>query len=316
MVNSTATPASADRRSRPRLSAEHVSTLGAANLNPFGDLHTLQHLSTRLARSLRGVFEPMLRKGVRCWVEPIVVQRFADYTAEREPGLTGWVPLAMVPGNGAALLVVDGKFALEALDLFFGGTGDAPHPLPTEFSPAAETMVQRIATQIASPLRNAWEPVSRIDFAVGHVELNPAMLADLDGDDAMIVSRFGIAAEGAKPVFLDIVYPVAGLKPHGPSINAKVHGRSAEPEPKWQNGLTRAAMGVRFPVRSVLAEPTISLGRLLDLAEGDIIPISFGQYVPIMVAANRLGTGVVGTSNGKAAIRIHQLERLDEEDFQ
>ena len=51
-----------DRRERPRDGASHAPALGGANLNPFGDLHTLQHLSARLARSLRGVFEPLLRQ--------------------------------------------------------------------------------------------------------------------------------------------------------------------------------------------------------------------------------------------------------------
>ena len=37
--------------------------------------------------------------------------------------------------------MIDGKFVLELLDLFFGGTGAAPHDMPTEFSPAAEAMV-------------------------------------------------------------------------------------------------------------------------------------------------------------------------------
>ena len=59
MVNAAATT---ERRTRDRATAAHASVLGAAKLNPFGDLHTLQHLSARYARTLRGVFEPVLRR--------------------------------------------------------------------------------------------------------------------------------------------------------------------------------------------------------------------------------------------------------------
>lgn len=305
MVNGS--PGDAERRERPRR-AEHAA-LGTANLNPFGDLHILQHLSARLARGLRGVFEPLLRREVRSWAEPLVVQRFADYRAERGEGLTGWLPMAMAPGGAQALLVIDARFVMELLDLFFGGTGAVPHELPAELSPAAEAMIARLGMMIAVPLRAAWEPLARIDFRPGHVEANPALIADLENDDAVVITRFGIAAAGGKPVFIDLVYPVQALKPHTPSLIGKVHGKTAEPDPAWRTGLTRAVMDVRFPIRSVLAEPKIALSVLMELKAGDVIPISFGTDVPVMVGADRLGHGTVGTSNGRVAIRLNMINR-------
>ncbi|MGK6318459.1 flagellar motor switch protein FliM [Sphingomonas sp. DT-204] len=315
MVNDAATTNGSERRGRARAAAEHVASLGAANLNPFGDLHTVQHLSARLARTLRGVFEPVLRRSVRSWAEPLVVQRFGDYVAERPHGLTAWLPLVMTPGEARALIVFDGGFVLETLDLYFGGPGERPKPLPGEFTPAAEAMIVRLGQMLAEPLASAWEPLARIGFAPGHPEASPAMLQRLDGDDAMVVTRFGIAAGESHPVFVDILYPVAALKPFAPTLMGKVvNGRSTAVEPKWRAGLTRAAMNVRFPVRSVLAEPVISLGQLMELKVGDVLPVSFGAEVPIMVNNDRLGIGLVGTANGRAAIRITQLNRFDEEE--
>lgn len=319
MVNSTATTTD-ERRERPRSSergvADHVASLGVANLNPFGDLHTLQHLSARLARSLRGVFEPVLRRNLRTWAEPLVVQRFADYSAERDGRLTAWLPTAMTPGDCRALMVFDGGFVVETVDLFFGGLGERPRVMPSEFTPAAEAMIGRLGKMIAVPLGAAWEPLARIAFTPGYAEGSPAMLQGVDGDDAMIVTRFGLAAADSEPVFIDIVYPVAALKPFAPTLTGKVVGRSASAEPKWRSGLTRAAMNVRFPVRSVLAEPTIPLSTLMELKVGDVIPVSFGADVPVFVGGDRFGTGTVGTSNGKAAIRITQIDCIDEEDDQ
>lgn len=315
MVNAPSEVPAGERRDIPRRAAAHVASLGAANLNPFGDLHTLQHLSALLARTLRGVFEPILRREARIWAEPLVVQRFADYRAERPESLTAWLPMAMAPLPGTALVLFDGKFVLEMLDYFFGGPGDAPSPLPTEFSPAAEAMVNRLGQMLAPPLRSAWEPLARIEFRPGRAESSPALLADFDGEDAVVITRFGIATGSAKPTFVDIIYPVTALKPYAPSLTGKVHGRAALPDPAWRNGLTRAVMGVKFPVRSVLAEPMISLVKLMELKAGDVIPISFGNDVPVMVGRDRLGTGTVGTSNGRAAIKLTTIERTDEEDF-
>ena len=116
MVN-TASPSETERRGATRGEAAPAGGLGQAKLNPFGDLHTLQHLSARLARSLRGVFEPILRQELRTWAEPLMVQRFADYRAERPDTLTAWLPLGME--GRTALCVFDGRFVLELLDLFW-----------------------------------------------------------------------------------------------------------------------------------------------------------------------------------------------------
>jgi flagellar motor switch protein FliM len=313
MVNALSDTGSAERRERPRASAEHAPALGSANLNPFGDLVTLQHLCARLAKALKPMFDGVLRADLRCWAEPLAVQRWADYRAERGHGLTAWQPLAMGNARARVQLALDAKLVLEMLDAFFGGDGEAPHPLPIEFTPAAETLVGRLAKMLAAPLEAAWEPLTRVAFRA--VEgANLAAFPELAGDDPVIVTRFGIAVGERKPAFIDILYPVAALKPHGAALAVKVHGVPAEVEPEWRSGLTRAVMGVRFPVRSVLAEPVVPLGLLLDLKQGDVIPIDFGPEVPVMVASRRLGTGLVGTANGRAAVRLTQLE-LSEEDF-
>lgn len=313
MVNADETGTAGERRRRERAPAEHAASLGTANLNPFGDLHMVQHQAARLARSLRGVFEPLLRRSLRVWAEPVAVQRFADYTAERPARLTSWLPLSMAPGEGRALLILDGGFVFEALDLFFGGTGAPPREMPTEFSPASEAFIRRLGHMLADPMAGAWETLARITFAPGNPEMSHAMLQGIDAEDAMIVSRISMAGHDGGTVSIDFLYPVSALKPFTPTLTGKVVSRAAQTEPAWRSGLTRAAMSVTLPVRSVLAEPVISLAQLMELKEGDVIPVSFGPTVPVLVGADRLGAGVVGTSNGRAAIRLTQIDRFDEE---
>ena len=318
MVNAAETPN--ERRERDR-GAAPAHALGHAKLNPFGDLHTLQHLSARLARALKGVWEPLLRQEVRSWAEPLSVQRFADYRAERPDALTAWLPLAMTGqntsggvGTGPALAVFDGRWVLQVMDLFFGGAGSAPTHMPAEFSPAAEAMVARLGQSLAAPLKHAWEPLARVDFHPGRVEASAAMLQGFDAEEAAVATRFGLSAGGAAPVFIDILYPVAALKPLAATLTGKVLDK-AEPDPAWRQGLTRSVMGVRFPVRSVLAEPVVPLSTLMALKPGDVIPITVTPDVPVMVGRDRqpsvLGVGTVGAANGRAAIQLTSLARIE-----
>lgn len=314
MVNSPSDMTAPERRERPRTGAEHAPALGTASLNPFGDLHSVQHLSARLAKSLKGSFEPLVGEGARCWAEPLSVQRFGDYRAERPQTLTAWLPLAMAPGRGRALIVIDGKFGFEMLDRFFGGEGEAPQPMPAEFTGSAETLLTRLSDTLAQQLSPAWELLAKIDFAPAQTFAPLSMVPEIDAGEAMVVTRLGIATGEAKPQWIDILYPVAALKPYTPSLTAKVIGGEPEPEPEWRNGLTRAAMALRLPVRSVLAEPLVPLSRLMALKPGDVIPISFGPDVPVMVNRQQIGAGTVGTANGQAAIRLTRFESFSLEE--
>lgn len=307
--------AAPERRERSRAGAEHAPALGAAaNINPFGDLHALQHLTARLAKSLRPQFEPYVGEGVRCWAEPLAVQRFGDYRNERPAGLTAWLQLAMTPGRGRALIAIDGKFAFEMLDRFFGGDGEAPHPLPSELTGSCETLLKRIAADLAAQLDPAWEMLARIEFACIDNVAPLTVVPEIDASEPMVFTRLGVAAGDAKPHWIDILYPVSALKPHTPSLTAKVIGGEPEPEPEWRNGLTRNAMALRLPVRSVLAEPMVPVSMLMALKPGDVIPISFGPDVPVMVARQKIGFGTVGTANGRAAIKMTRFEPLSLED--
>lgn len=301
-----------DRRERERAdtpvgTATLAGGTGApGKLHPFGDLHTLQHLSARAARGVRQVFEAYWRAETRAWAEPLEVVRLTDYRAARGDKLTAWLPLMM--DGRPVLAVIDSMFVVELIDLFFGGTGDVSPTLALEFTPAAEVLMQRVAASLAKALETAWEPLARASFVAGRCELGSNMLPGVEGDEVVVATRFGIARGAAKPVFVDILYPVASLKPHTVALTGKVVAKPAEVDAEWRTQLTRAAMGVRLPVRSVLAEPTISLARLMDLKEGDVIPISFGNDVPIVIGGVPLGMGTVGTSNGRAAIRISKFE--------
>ena len=310
MVNAPTTPKaeapSQERRASPRADVLGAGVLGAAKLHPFGDLHALQHLSVRLARGVRAAIEPFARSETRAWAEPLEVMSWGDYRARRPDRLTAWQPFAM-DDRHCVVAAIDGTFTYELLDLFFGGPGEAPHSLPTEFSPAADALLGRIAQALAGALRQAWEPLARAGFRAERCETGAAMVPGVEPDEIVVVTRFGVARGTAGTVHLDIVYPVAALKPHTNVLTGKVVAKT-ETGSLWQTQLTRAAMSVRLPVRSVLAEPRVSIARLMALQPGDVIPISFAPDVPVMVGGAVVGTATVGTSNGRAAIRISKLE--------
>ena len=295
--------------------SRHAHALGGAARNTLADLPALHAMGTQLARSLRTVFEPLLRRPVKIGAEALNVARFDEYLAARAPGLAAHMLMTIEPIGGRVIVVADGALIFEMLDLFYGGVGSVPTPLPNEFPPSAEAIVGRAVRGIGEKLSIAWAGIADLAFRPERFEANPAMLSQIEGDERMIVTRYTMALSESRRTSIDILYPVAALKPVAPLLAAKIKGRGGS-DPAWLGGLTRAMMDVKLPVRSVLAEPVIPLAQLMNLKAGDIIPISFGPEVPLLVADNRFARGSVGAANGRAAIKVARIEPLQDEDRQ
>ena len=297
-----------------RAPAQHVPALGSASANPLGDLQALAQVNQRLARLLRTLFEPLLRQAVKISAESIAVERFDAYLTARGSELSSVTMIGMAPLSGQAMLVLDGALTFRLVDLYFGGPGLVPNPMPAEFTPTAEAMIARIATGFAERLGGAWGELAEIAFHPGRTETNPAMLSHIDGEDRVVRTRFLLAVGDTRPIQIDLLYPAASLKPIASILSSKVQSRRQAADPTWTGNLARAVMQVKLPVRSVLAEPVIPLAQLMTLKPGDIIPISFGPEIPLLVSNNRFARGAVGASNGRAAIRVHRIEPLEDED--
>lgn len=312
--NASSTLGSARSRRSP---AQHAS-LGSAPANPLGDLQALAQVNHRLAGALRALFEPLLRQDIRVSADPIAVEGFADYLSGRGPvaGLTSVSLIGMAPLSGEAMLVLDGGLTLKLVDLYFGGTGVAPSPLPTEFTPTAEAMIARIAAGFADRLAGAWSELADIGFTLGRTHADPSLLTNIEGADAVVRTRFVVTPTHGMGFAVDLLYPAATLKPIATILSARSQPRAEAGNPTWQGALARSVMQVKLPVRSVLAEPVIPLRQLMALKPGDIIPISFGPEIPLLVANRRFARGAVGASNGRAAIRVHRIEPIEDEDSQ
>jgi len=311
--NASSSPHQALTRERGK-PAQHAPALGSASANPLGDLQALAHVNQRLARTLRTLFEPLLRQGLKIAAEPIAVERFDGYVESRGGALTSVTLIGMAPLSGQAMLVLDGGFTFRLVDLYFGGPGVLPNPMPAEFTPTADAMIARIAAGFGERLASAWSELADISFQVGRTEANPAMLSHIDGEDRVVRTRFLLIAADGRQLPVDLLYPATSLKPIASILSSKVQSRRQAADPAWQNNLTRAVMSVKLPVRSVLAEPVIPLAQLMSLQPGDIIPISFGPEIPLLVSNNRFARGAVGASNGRAAIRLHRIEPIEDED--
>lgn len=318
VTNSPAPDNEAPATDAPGASPRHAAALGSAGIGgALGEAPALDKIAGHFAIGLRTVVEPLLRRQAKVTAAAARVERFDAYLASRSGALSSFTPMAMPPLPGQALLAIDGVLILELVDLFFGGPGSAPNPLPQEFTPTADAMIARLVKGAIESLAAAWLELTELDFLPKRSIANPAMLTHLEAGELVLVTRFEIASADPRGAALDIVYPVSALKPIAGLLAPKVQSkRGGGADPAWLASLTRAVMNVKLPVRTVLAEPVIPLAQLMSLKPGDIIPISLQPEIPMLVADKSFARGVVGASNGRAAVKLHRIERLEDEDKQ
>jgi flagellar motor switch protein FliM len=267
----------------------------------------LDKLNERMLKRVRAAVEPLARAKPRVDTLPTEVRAFGDWRAEQSEfvslSLYGFRPL-----KGAILLRIEPEFVSRLVDAFYGGNGTAPSRRAREFTATEEAMLNRLAEAVMGALAEVWQEIVPVRVQLKGRETNVGF-ADLAGaDEAVAITRFEVAPWAGPGSGIEILYPVAALRAVEPELAAKSHDEAGIRTGDWRERLSAAVGEVRIDARTVLARPELSLNELMQLREGDIIPVSLTKLVPLIVAGRRIALGSVGERDGKAALKIEKME--------
>jgi flagellar motor switch protein FliM len=146
------------------------------------------------------------------------------------------------------------------------------------------------------------------------------LIAPIDADDAreLVPAGEAVAAitismhcpPAPQPQQLTLFLPLAALRATS-VLQATLAGRDETARRRWSEALQQRAGDIAMPARSVIARPMMSMGQLMALRPGDVIPITMPRQVPLLVSDRRIATGTIGERDGRVAFMIDQLERED-----
>lgn len=282
--------------------------LGREPFQPVGRLAGLERMGERLARRLRQVIEPYARNRVAVTHEPIETDRF-ELFREALPAFTSLSLYRMAPLKGGMLLVIEPAFVSGLVDAFYGGAGGGAPSRATEFTPAEERLLGKLADGIVERLAEVWAEIVPLAPTFVSRETNASYASLVRGDETVVVQRFAVTPGQGRKSFVTIVYPLGSLRPVEAQLAAKVHDDAGPADAEWRARMAAALENVHLPVRSVLARPELSVSQLLKLKPGDVIPITLAPRVPLIVGSKRMGYGTIGEREGRAALMIDEIER-------
>lgn len=276
-----------------------------------GKMPTLEMINERFGRHFRvGLFN-MLRRSPEISVQGVEVVKFSDYMQ------TLFVPtnlnlIRLKPLRGTGLFVIEPRLVYTVVDNFFGGDGRFHTKIEgREFTATEMRVVQLILQQAFANLQEAWSPVMKLEFEYLNSEVNPHFATIVSPTEPVVVSKFHVELDGGAGD-IHITLPYSMLEPIREQLDAGMASDTGDGDDRWGDLLRRQLRDAPVSVSSVLAETTISLGDLIRLKAGDVVPIDLPKSIDLLVEDLPVFKGQFGISDGNKAVKITKVIRREE----
>ncbi|WP_394778303.1 flagellar motor switch protein FliM [Undibacterium sp.] len=271
-----------------------------------GRMPTLEIINERFARLLRiGLFN-FLRRSAEVSVGTVRVSKYSEFI--RNLVVPTNLNLAhMKPLRGTALIVMDPGLVFLLVDNLFGGDGRFHTRVEgRDFTQTEQRIIQRILEIIFETYSKSWEPVYPVEFEYIRSEMN-TQFANIATPNEVVVSTTFTIELGPVSGEMHICMPYAMIEPIRDLLTSSLQGETLEVDKRWVRLMTQQIQIAEVEIVADLGTTRVTLGDILNMKEGDIIPLA----IPEIVSAKVDGTPVMeckyGVFNGQYALRVEKL---------
>ena len=275
---------------------------GQDDLSLMGDYYALRLINERFARHARSVFLPMLRLQPRISPFPPEVKTFDEY-CESIDNFMNLNISRMEELRGPMLLTLGPKFISTLTASFYGGSIYQPDQKRTEFTNTEERVIELVHEGLSECLSVAWTDLMPITLSHQGREVNPQFASFVDGSELVIICAFLIQLPNGESVNMDVVYPLQTLKPIATQLRSRMQSDTND-DVSWRERMEHAILNVPLNVTAFLGKPVMSMGQLIRLQTGDVVPIQVNEGIELRVEDNPIFLADIGEVSGQAAVSL------------
>ena len=275
---------------------------GQDDLSLMGDYYALRLINERFARHARSVFLPMLRLQPRISPFPPEVKTFDEYCE----GIDNFMNLnisRMEELRGPMLLTLGPKFISTLTASFYGGSIYQSDQKRTEFTSTEERVIELVHEGLSECLSVAWTDLMPITLSHQGREVNPQFASFVDGSELVIICAFLIQLPNGDSVNMDVVYPLQTLKPIATQLRSRMQSDTND-NVSWRERMEHAILNIPLNVTAFLGRPVMSMGQLIRLQTGDVVPIQVNEGIELRVEDNPIFLADIGEVSGQAAVSL------------
>ena len=272
-----------------------------------GRMPTLEMINERFARLFRVSLYNLLRRAPEIAVSQVQMRKFSEYVH------TLHVPTSLNivkinPLRGTALFVLDPKLVFTVVDNFFGGNGRHVKIEGRDFTATEQRIIHMLLRNAFADLREAWSHVASIEIEYLQSEINPNFANIVSPSEIVVVASFNIELDGGGGQ-LHVTVPYSMIEPLRDVLDAGIASDRVEQDERWMHALREEINDADIELSSLLGTAQLSLGEMLNLKPGDVIPCDFSGKVTLLAERVPVFRGSFGLSRGQQAVKIEERVR-------
>lgn len=272
-----------------------------------GRMPTLEMVNERFSRYTRVSLFNLLRRTADVSAGGIQIMKFGEYVH------TLYVPTSLNlvkfrPLRGTGLFILDAKLVFKLVDNFFGGDGRHAKIEGREFTPTELRVVQMLLEQVFVDLKEAWKAIMPIEFEFINAEVNPALANIVSPSEVVVISTFHIELDGGGGD-LHVTLPYSMLEPIRDVLDSGLQTDVDEVDDRWINSLREDVLDANVNLECTLAEKEITLRDIMEMENGDVVPIELPESVLVKANGFPVFRTKVGQANGNLALKV--LEKVE-----
>ncbi|HTT01924.1 MAG TPA: flagellar motor switch protein FliM [Steroidobacteraceae bacterium] len=272
-----------------------------------GRMPTLEMINERFARLFRVSLYNLLRRSPEIGVSPVDLKKFAEYVHTLHvPSSLNVVRIN--PLRGTALFVLDPKLVFTMVDNFFGGSGRHIKIEGRDFTATEQRIIHMLLRSAFADLREAWSHVAAIEVEYQQSEINPNFANIVSPSEVVVVTSFHIELDGGGGD-LHVTMPYAMIEPLRDVLDAGMQSDRVDHDERWLHALREEIDDAEIELTSMLGRATLSVGDMLNLKPGDVIPCDFTGKATLLAETVPVFRGDFGLSRGQQAVKIEDRMR-------
>ncbi|AVQ87713.1 MULTISPECIES: flagellar motor switch protein FliM [Plesiomonas] len=280
----------------------HIKTFDLANPeHRIGALQaTLDTICQRFERSAKQFFFGLLRKPVNFHFEQQDTLKLREYLASI-PKPNSQREFLVEPHDMRGLIAMDGDLLFFMADLFFGGKGTSTRRR-SEMSDTELRLVERIFRQLLEQFDDCWRNQTSWYSQMTQqqsLHLNNSMA----NQPLFQICRFSIQI-GEHLGWLEIALPFNGLEflrtPAAEEANVEL-------DPTLQAKVEERLQQVPLRLQTTLCEKSLTLGDVMDLQVGDVIPVDMPSQLTVRAGNSPLYKARIAERNGNLVLQVDDV---------
>ncbi len=278
-------------------------SFSAAQNSGIGEYHGLRIVHERFCRVARAAFLPMLRFQPRLSSFQPELMSFEDYRNGQENFLSLTIS-ASDELRGNQLMVLPPAFIALLTNAYYGGGVAGPKVRRSEFTATEHRVIELITDRLNSALQLAWRDLLQVSFTAVSRDENMQFVAFAENEEKVVSCSFMVEIPGHEAATFDILYPLQILKPIAGLLRSRMQSDQLSEDRSWREKLEAAILNIPLTVSARLCQPQVPVARLMRFGEGDVIPVTLGPSVEVLVEDLPVFQAQPGDQGGHAAIAI------------